>query len=78
MHHIFAPLADEERLPRELLLEGQRYRTCAGPIIGFLWPLAFFATLAIVYWISQDALAALLAAIPLLGAFWLYGRRADP
>ena len=40
--------------------------------------MALFATLTIGYWISQDVLVALLPAIPLFGAFWLYARRASP
>ncbi len=47
MYSIFHPLDPEERLPRELLLEGRRYRTVGRPeLAGALWLPALWLVLA--------------------------------
>ena len=59
MYSIFAPLDPDERLPRELLLEGKR-----GPSVGrrelagILWLPALCLVLLISAWAKLDALSA--------------------
>jgi hypothetical protein len=83
----FTPLDQEERLPRELILDGRlarqdfdgwfvadlrRFRLLAkGHIAGFLWAPALLAVLAAVIWAGGDPLAAAVACALLFGFFWL-------
>lgn len=51
MYAIFAPLDLNERLPRELILEGRRHRTIGRrELAGALWMPAVFLILALVGW----------------------------
>ncbi|MHB8610905.1 MAG: hypothetical protein ACYDAL_00560 [Candidatus Dormibacteraceae bacterium] len=48
MYSIFAPLDTNERLPRELIIEGKRYRTLGfRELAGALWLPGIFLILAI-------------------------------
>jgi hypothetical protein len=48
MYSIFAPLDANERLPRELILEGKRHRTIGRrEVAGALWLPAVFLILSI-------------------------------
>jgi hypothetical protein len=48
MYSIFAPLDANERLPRELIIEGRRHRTLGRrELAGALWLPAIFLILAI-------------------------------
>jgi hypothetical protein len=54
MYSIFAPLDANERLPRELILEGRRYSTLGrSELAGALWLPALFLILALVGWASK-------------------------
>ncbi len=54
MYSIFAPLDANERLPRELILEGRRYSTLGRrELAGALWLPALFLILALVRWASK-------------------------
>ena len=49
MYEIFAPLDADERLPRELLLEGRRFRSVGRrELAGFLWLPALLVSLTVV------------------------------
>lgn len=75
LYQIFAPLDPDERLPRESLLERRVGDTWSrATVAGFLWPLAYFAVLGLVTWISGRAILALVALVPLFAAFWIYAR----
>jgi hypothetical protein len=50
-YSIFAPLDANERLPREFILEGRRYKTLGRrELPGALWLPALFLILALVGW----------------------------
>ena len=52
LYQIFPPLDAKERLPRELLLEQQRYALLSWRRVAvFLWPLVFLAGLGLAAWI---------------------------
>jgi hypothetical protein len=54
MYAIFAPLDLNERLPRELILEGRRHRTIGRrELAGALWMPAVFLILALVGWAAK-------------------------
>ena len=54
MYAIFAPLDPNERLPRELILEGRRHRTLGRrELAGALWLPVLFSLLALVGWASR-------------------------
>ena len=54
MYAIFAPLDSNERLPRELILEGRRHTTLGRlELPGALWLPAVFLILALVGWASK-------------------------
>jgi Flp pilus assembly protein TadB len=59
MYSIFAPLDPDERLPRELLLEGRRGRSVGRrELAGILWLPALCLVLFVSAWAKLDALAA--------------------
>jgi hypothetical protein len=48
MYSIFAPLDADERLPRELILEGRRHRIVGGrELAGALWLPTLFLIMAV-------------------------------
>jgi hypothetical protein len=60
MYSIFAPLDPDERLPRELLLEGRHGRPVGRrELAGILWLPALCLVLFLSAWAKLDALAAL-------------------
>jgi len=79
MYAIFAPLDEEERLPRELILEGKRHRAVGRrELAGAMWLPAIFLILFLAGWGKLDAVAALVAiaaAFVGLWAFVLVGKR---
>jgi hypothetical protein len=81
MYSIFAPLDADERLPRELILEGKRNRTLGRrELAGALWLPALFLVIALVASAHVNAIDALAAVLLLYGGFWtfiLLGERAS-
>ena len=79
MYAIFAPLDEEERLPRELLLEGNRHKVIGRrEAAGAMWLPAIFVILLLAGWGKLDAIAAFVAiaaAFVGLWAFVLVGKR---
>ncbi len=54
MYTIFAPLDGEERLPRELVLEGKRYRAIGRrELFGALWLPALALILFCATWVTS-------------------------
>jgi hypothetical protein len=79
MYTIFHPLDVNERLPRELLLEGRRYRWFDVPhldIIGFLYLPAVIVTVVVIGPFSMG-IAYAVAGLALVGVFVyvFWGRR---
>jgi hypothetical protein len=81
MYAIFAPLDTEERLPRELLLEGKRHRAVGRrELAGALWLPAVSLIVFLAAWGNAGAPAALGAIAATFGgfsAFALFGERAS-
>jgi hypothetical protein len=81
MYLIFAPLDANERLPRELILEGRRHKTVGRrELAGALWLPALLLILALVAWARADALAAFSLIAFLYAGFWafvLFGERSS-
>jgi len=79
MYAIFAPLDPNERLPRELLLEGNRHKMLGRrELAGALWLPALFLILFLAGWGKVDAataVAVIAAAFVGLWAFILFGER---
>ncbi len=79
MYSIFAPLDEDERLPRELLLEGRRYRSLGRrELAGALWLPALVIVLALAARVRVNTAAALiLVAMLFVGSavFAFSGRR---
>jgi hypothetical protein len=79
MYAIFAPLDDDERLPRELLLEGKRQRAVGRrELAGALWLPALSLIVLLAAWWNIGAPAALGAIAATFGGFWafaLFGER---
>lgn len=79
MYAIFAPLDPDERLPRELILEGKRHKMLGRrELAGALWLPALFLILFLAGWGKFDAAAAvavIAAAFAGLWAFILFGER---
>jgi hypothetical protein len=60
MYSIFAPLDPDERLPRELILEGRRYRLVGRPeLAAALWLPALWLILLGMGWINVGTVTAL-------------------
>lgn len=60
MYEIFAPLDPDERLPRELLLEGRRFRSLGRrEAAGVLWLPAMLLSLGAVTWLGGSGPAAI-------------------
>jgi hypothetical protein len=81
MYLIFAPLDANERLPRELILEGRRHKTVGRrELAGALWLPALLLILALVAWARADALTAFSLIAFLYAGFWafvLFGERSS-
>jgi hypothetical protein len=79
MYEIFAPLDADERLPRELLLDGRRFKSLGRrEAAGFLWLPSLLLSLTAVTWIGGSGLAAIgvsAAALVGLGLFATSGKR---
>jgi hypothetical protein len=72
MHSIFAPLDPDERLPRELLLKRERFRTDDPGwrhLASFMWPPAFVLTVGLFTSRFADVSVSLIAAALLFVAF---------
>jgi hypothetical protein len=69
MYEIFAPLDANERLPRELLLEGRRFRSLGRrEAAGVLWLPLLLASLTTAGWLGLGAATAVgSAAVVLVG-----------
>jgi hypothetical protein len=69
MYEIFAPLDANERLPRELLLEGRRFRSLGRrEAAGFLWLPSLLLGFTAVSWIGWSGPVAIgVAAAVLVG-----------
>ena len=73
MCEIFAPLDADERLPRELLIEGRRFRSVGRrEAAGLLWPPSLLISISAVSWMGGGGLAAVGAAGAVLGALALF------
>ena len=79
MYAIFAPLDPNERLPRELIMEGKRHRMLGRrELAGALWLPALFLILFLAGWGKVDAataIAVIASAFVGLWAFVLFGDR---
>ena len=75
MREIFAPLDADERLPRELLLEGRRFGSVGRrELAGFLWLPALLVALGAVSRLGGGAPAAVGAAAAVLAALGLLAK----
>jgi hypothetical protein len=75
MYEIFAPLDANERLPRELLLEGRRFRSLGRrEAAGVLWLPLLLLSLSAVTWMGGTALIALGVAVVLFVALSLFAK----
>jgi hypothetical protein len=81
MYAIFAPLDAEERLPRELLMEGKRHRSVGRrELAGALWLPVLSLIIFLAAWWNIGAPAALGVIAATFGGFWafaLFGERAS-
>jgi len=78
MYEIFAPLDADERLPRELLLEGRRFRSLGRrEAAGILWLPLLLLSLTAVTWVGGNALIALGAAAVLFVCLGLFARSGE-
>jgi hypothetical protein len=79
MYAIFAPLDPDERLPRELIMEGKRHRMLGRrELAGALWLPGLFLILFLAGWGKFDAataVAVIASAFVGLWAFVLFGDR---
>ena len=79
LYEIFAPLDADERLPRELLLEGRRFRSLGRrEAAGVLWLPSLLLALTGVTWMGWSGSAAIGAGAAVLvglGLFALSGKR---
>jgi hypothetical protein len=75
MYEIFSPLDADERLPRELLLEGRRFRSLGRrEAAGVLWLPSLLLTITAVKWMGGSGLAAVGAAGGALVALGIFAR----
>jgi hypothetical protein len=75
MYEIFAPLDADERLPRELLLEGRRFRSVGRrELAGLLWLPALLLSLTAVGRLGGGAPVAVGTAAVLLGSLGLLAK----
>jgi hypothetical protein len=80
MYSIFAPLDPNERLPRELLLEGRRYRWLRRRIlmwvVAVIYLPAMMLTIVLLSSIQLNTTAAFLVAGLMLAGFYVYAIKA--
>ena len=75
MYKIFAPLDANERLPRELLMEGRRYRAIGRPeVAGLLWLPSLFIVGTAMGWLNTGTLIALGVITLLFAGFAVFAR----
>jgi hypothetical protein len=75
MYEIFAPLDADERLPRELLLEGRRYRSLGRrEAAGVLWLPSLLLTLYVVNWLGLGGPVAIAVAVSVLVGLVLFAQ----
>jgi hypothetical protein len=73
MYRIFAPLDEEEPLPRELILEGKRHKTIGRrELAGALWLPAMFLILLLAGWGKLDAAGAFVAIVAAFVGLWAF------
>ena len=73
MYEIFAPLDANERLPRELLIDGRRFRSVGRrEAAGLLWPPSLLISITVITWIGGGGLMAVVAAGAVLAALALF------
>jgi hypothetical protein len=73
MYAIFAPLDPDERLPRELLLEGKRHRTLGRrELAGALWLPCLFLILFVAGWGKLDAAIAVAVIATAFAGWWAF------
>lgn len=78
MYEIFAPLDEDERLPRELLAEERKFRSVGRrELAGLLWPPALFISLGAVSLMKGSAPVAFGAAAATLGSLILFARSGE-
>lgn len=78
MYSIFAPLDVDERLPRELLLEGKGHRPVGRrELAGALWLPALFLALVVTGWGNAAPPVALGVIVLLFIAFALFARSGE-
>ena len=75
LYEIFAPLDPDERLPRELILEGQRFRSVGRrELAGFLWLPSLLVSIGVISRLGGGAPAAVGAAVAVLAALGLLAK----
>ncbi len=75
MYEIFAPLDADERLPRELLIEGRRFRSLGRrEAAGILWLPSLLLSLTAVKWMGGSGLAAVGTAAGVLVALGIFAK----
>jgi hypothetical protein len=73
MYSIFAPLDPGERLPRELLIEGKRYRQLGRrEVAGALWLPSLLIVLSLAAWQNLSSVQVLGAVVLLFAGFGLF------
>jgi hypothetical protein len=73
MYSIFAPLDEEERLPRELILEGKRHKAVGRrELAGAMWLPAIFVIIVLAGWGKLDAVAAFVAIAAAFVGLWAF------
>jgi hypothetical protein len=73
MYAIFTPLDEEERLPRELILEERRHKAVGRrELAGALWLPALFLILFLAGWGRLDAVAAFVAITAAFVGLWAF------
>jgi len=83
LYRVFAPLDEEERLPRELLMERPTrhlwgYELGWSQLAGLLWIPTMALTVAMTMWLVHSALAALAMTGLLLIVFKLIAAQPNP
>ena len=73
MYSIFSPLDANERLPRELVHEGRRYRKVGRrELVAFMWFPVVFLLLTIFGWFNAGGLVAAIVSSLVLGALFFF------
>jgi hypothetical protein len=73
MYSIFAPLDENERLPRELILEARRHKNLGRrELAGALWLPALIVILSLISWARVDVAMAFGGVGLLYAGFWAF------